>query len=54
MIREMQRLLAAGADETSILFVRFEDDRTTPLDAGGLAALVDAFHAAYPQNHGRS
>lgn len=54
MIREMQRLVAAGVDETAILFVSFEDDRLTPLDAGGLAALVDAFYATYPQNHGRS
>ncbi len=54
MIREMRRLLAAGVDETAILFVRFEDDRSTPLDASGLAALVDAFYATYPQNHGRS
>ena len=53
MIREMQRRVAVGVDETAILFVSFEDDRLTPLDAGGLAALGDAFYASYPQNHGR-
>jgi hypothetical protein len=36
MIREMQRLVAAGVDETAILFVSFEDDRSTPSTRAGL------------------
>lgn len=53
MLESMQRLVAAGVPEGSLLFVSFDDDRLEPLDATRAAAIVDGFYAAFPENHER-
>src|SRR3989344_3674375 len=45
------KLLEDGADQTSILYINFEDDRLVPLNEKKMAEFVDAFYALYPENH---
>ncbi len=47
------RLLKAGVELSSILYINFEDDRLLPLEQQKFAALVDAFYSLYPENHDR-
>ncbi|MBI5500786.1 MAG: ATP-binding protein [Deltaproteobacteria bacterium] len=45
--------LAAGVPPEAILYLNFEDDRLLPATGPDLARLVDAFYAAFPENHDR-
>lgn len=47
------KLLAAGVDRSSILYINFEDDRLLPLTQQKLGKLIDAFYTLFPENHER-
>lgn len=53
LYQHILKMIQAGINQTSILFINFEDDRLLPLNEQKLAKLVDAFYALYPENHDR-
>lgn len=53
LFTEMKALLKQGISLDQLLYLNFEDDRLIPLDATGLATLIEEFYSAYPENHAR-
>lgn len=53
LYQHILKMLDAGINKTSILYINFEDDRLLPLDEQKLAKLADAFYSLYPENHDR-
>ncbi|MCX7115278.1 MAG: ATP-binding protein [Gammaproteobacteria bacterium] len=51
VFQKIKQLLESGVKLTEILYINFEDDRLLPLDASGLAGLLDGFYSMYPENH---
>lgn len=52
LYREIDTLLRSGISEEQIMFTNFEDDRLS-IPNGELGAYIDAFYAAFPDNHNR-
>lgn len=53
LYQKIQELIQSGINQSSILYINFEDDRLLPLDQQKLAKLVEAFYSLYPENHER-
>lgn len=51
LYEKIHQLLDSGVEQSSILFIDFEDDRLLPLSTKKMGALVDEFYSMYPQNH---
>ncbi len=53
LYQQILKMVQEGVDQSSILYLNFEDDRFIPLNAQKLARLVDAFYSLFPENHER-
>lgn len=53
LFQEIKNLLSQGISLERILYLNFEDDRLLPMGQQQMAALIDAFYAHEPENHGR-
>ena len=51
LYQQILKLLKEGVAISRILYINFEDDRLFPMDSKGLAELIEAFYALYPENH---
>lgn len=51
LYQQILKMINAGINKTSILYINFEDDRLLPLNQQKLAKLVEAFYSLYPENH---
>ncbi len=51
LYQQILKLLKEGVAISRILYVNFEDDRLFPMTSKGLAELIEAFYALYPENH---
>ncbi len=53
LYQTINALLDQGILKEQVLFINFEDDRLSPMNAKTMGALLDEFYSLYPENHQR-
>ena len=51
LFQKIIELQAEGVEQKAILYINFEDDRLLPISKEGLAEIVDAHYARFPELH---